>query len=70
MNACYTSVWFRFQGDPIALTDIRAQITNYVKKHELVTQNMVTLDPLLHRAMYDKGGNDILHASWEDVFKK
>lgn len=61
------------KGDPLALNEIRTQVTNYVKNHELLVADqprMVILDPLLHRAMYDKGSNNILQASWEDVFKK
>ncbi|XP_039258867.2 eukaryotic translation initiation factor 2D-like [Styela clava] len=61
------------KGSPMTLSEIRENITKYIRQHDLTkvsNPRMVTLDPLLHRAMYDKGGHNILEATWEDIFKK
>lgn len=61
------------KGAVLSLLDIRETVAKYIHKEELVSKNnprMVTLDPILHNAMYLKDANHVTAATWEDVFKK
>jgi len=49
---------------------IRQLVTNYVRENELVSEQYVTLDPLLHNIMFGKEGVDTTRVKWEALFIK
>jgi len=63
----FTSVGCR-RGAILTVQDIRKFVTMYIEANDLRGKKDVKMDPVLHQAVFGKGGADKEIASWDKVF--
>jgi len=63
----FTSVGCR-RGAILTVQDIRKFVTMYIEANDLRGKKDVKMDPVLHQAVFGKGGADKDIASWDKVF--